>query len=210
MSKRKKRIWNVLACLPVLLFLACGAAREEKGIVSLLDGQGGNAAKSELPSEAETASPDGEKEEAEAPTGEKTVFVHICGEVVSPGVYEVSAESRIYDVLLLAGGFTEEAAEDYVNLALPVADGMQVVIPSAYTAEAERRQLQAEKAGLININTATAAELCTLPGIGESRAADIIAYREEHGGFGVPEEIMQVTGIKEGMYEKIRDMIYVD
>lgn len=209
MSKRKKKIWNILACLPVLVFLACGAVKEETGIVSLLDGQGG-VSESGLSSGTEPAISGGKEEEAETLTGAKTAFVHICGEVVSPGVYEVSAESRIYDVLLLAGGFTEEAAEDYVNLALPVTDGMQVVIPSASDAETERQQILAEKAGLVNINTASSAELCNLPGIGESRAADIIAYRETHGGFTVPEEIMQVTGIKEGMYEKIKDMICVD
>ena len=146
----------------------------------------------------------GEEDEAQA------VFVHICGEVAYPGVYEVPKESRLCDVLLLAGGFTEAAAMDSVNLAGQVSDGMQVVIPSIQ----EVRQAAAEKArerdGLLNLNTATKTELCTLSGIGESRAAAIIAYREAHGGFSAVEEIMQVEGIKSGTYEKLKDRIYVE
>ncbi len=99
---------------------------------------------------------------------------------------------------------------DSVNLAGQVSDGMQVVIPSIQ----EVRQAAAEKArerdGLLNLNTATKTELCTLSGIGESRAAAIIAYREAHGGFSAVEEIMQVEGIKSGTYEKLKDRIYVE
>lgn len=139
-----------------------------------------------------------------------TAFVHICGEVVCPGVYEVPSDSRIYDVLMLAGGFTEEASEDYLNLAAPVSDGMQIRILSQEEAEAERKRQANEALGLININTASVAELCTLPGIGESRAEDIITYRTDNGAFGSPEEIMQVSGIKDSMYEKIKDKICVE
>ena len=88
----------------------------------------------------------------------KTAFVHICGEVVYPGVYEVAADARVCDVLLLAGGFTDEAEADSVNMAQYVYDGMQVVIPSENSQVTE----PGIRNGKINLNTATKEELCTL------------------------------------------------
>ncbi|MEZ3428132.1 MAG: helix-hairpin-helix domain-containing protein [Lachnospiraceae bacterium] len=198
--EKNKIIGTVCAALPVALLLACGAVRENSDKVMLLEKQEASDESAFLTVESRT----GEEDEAQA------VFVHICGEVAYPGVYEVPKESRLCDVLLLAGGFTEAAAMDSVNLAGQVSDGMQVVIPSIQ----EVRQAAAEKArerdGLLNLNTATKTELCTLSGIGESRAAAIIAYREAHGGFSAVEEIMQVEGIKSGTYEKLKDRIYVE
>ena len=198
--EKNKIIGTVCAALPVALLLACGAVRENSDKVMLLEKQEASDESAFLTVESRT----GEEDEAQA------VFVHICGEVAYPGVYEVPKERRLCDVLLLAGGFTEAAAMDSVNLAGQVSDGMQVVIPSIQ----EVRQAAAEKArerdGLLNLNTATKTELCTLSGIGESRAAAIIAYREAHGGFSAVEEIMQVEGIKSGTYEKLKDRIYVE
>ena len=198
--EKNKIIGTVCAALPVALLLACGAVRENSDKVMLLEKQEASDESAFLTVESRT----GEEDEAQA------VFVHICGEVAYPGVYEVPKESRLCDVLLLAGGFTEAAAMDSVNLAGQVSDGMQGVIPSIQ----EVRQAAAEKArerdGLLNLNTATKTELCTLSGIGESRAAAIIAYREAHGGFSAVEEIMQVEGIKSGTYEKLKDRIYVE
>lgn len=138
------------------------------------------------------------------------VYVYICGEVVTPGVYEVASESRIYDVLLLAGGFTKDAAEEAVNLAEPVTDGMQVIIPTKEAEQQKKTEEVRSRSGMVNINTATAEELCILPGVGESRAQDIITYRMKYGTFQTIEEIMQVSGIKEGLFEKIKDKIYIE
>ena len=138
------------------------------------------------------------------------IVVHICGEVVCPGVYEVPSGSRIYDVLMFAGGFTEEASEDYLNLAAPVSDGIQIRILSEEEAEKEQSRQANDALRLININEASVADLCTLPGVGESRAEDIIAYRNANGYFASPEDIMQVSGIKETLYEKIKDKICVE
>lgn len=194
----KKRIHTVLAGLPVLLFLACGAAKETVNLPALQDGQEFFETKQE---EAADAS---EKEEEQA-----TACVHICGEVWYPGVYEVEAGARICDVLLLAGGFTQEAAAGQVNLAQKVTDGMQVVIPSVTEQKEAEKKEELKTAGMVDINTASLTELCSLPGIGQSRAEAIIAYREETGGFRTAEEIMQISGIKEGMYERLKDKIYV-
>ena len=147
------------------------------------------------------------------------VYVYICGEVIKPGVYELSGDSRIYEAVDAAGGFTENAARECVNLASKVSDGMQITI---YNRE-EAASLLADSApvgenagksgtsgsGLVNLNTATKEELMTLKGIGESKAEDIIRYREKSGGFKKIEDIMKISGIKEAGFQKIKDSITV-
>lgn len=138
------------------------------------------------------------------------IYVHVCGAVAVPGVVEVPVGSRAQAAVDAAGGFTEEADTSYVNLAAPIADGEQLYIPTKEEAEELRRNQAAAESGMVNLNTADISLLCTLPGIGESRAGDIIAYRQDHGGFADTEEIMQVPGIKESTYEKIKDLIIVN
>ena len=138
--------------------------------------------------------------------------------VERPGVYQVEEGSRVFQVVEEAGGFLEEAAPDYLNMADAVSDGMKLVVP--YADELEAGQAYGETgqaaAGVfasgpakININTADKAALMTLKGIGESRAEDIIRYREQNGGFQKIEDIMNVSGIKDASFEKIRDDITV-
>ncbi len=137
-------------------------------------------------------------------------YVHICGEVNAPGVYQVPEGSRIFQAVEQAGGFTDEAASEYLNLAEQTEDGMKICVPSAEEAkEAGLSPMGEETSGRVNINKAGAEELMTLTGIGEARAADIIRYREENGGFRTVEDIMKVPGIKEGAFEKIKDQISV-
>ena len=165
------------------------------------------------------------------------IYVHVCGAVENPDVYELPAESRVYEAVQAAGGFTEEADSSYVNQAQKLSDGVKLVIPTQ-----EQTQIFADKGeeeteigivgetqnsesagisgtvqgstgadvssdGRVNINTASEAELCNIPGIGAVRAAAIVAYRQEKGGFTSVEDIMNVSGIKEGTYEKIKDSI---
>jgi competence protein ComEA len=152
-------------------------------------------------------------------TGENAaLYVFICGAVVNPGVYEVAAGSRICDVLELAGGFGEDAGTDYLNLAEPVSDGQKVYVPrtdelaegiGTQTQESLDASGAEEVSGKININTAAKEVLVTLPGIGEAKADSIIAYRTEHGGFSSIEEIMEIPGIKEAVFSKIKELITV-
>lgn len=128
---------------------------------------------------------------------QENVYVHICGAVVSPGVYALADGSRVYDVLNLAGGFDAQADTEAVNLVEELSDGQQVRIP--FIGE----ESGSEGRGLIDINQADVSLLCEIPGIGESRAQAIIDYREEHGSFESVEELMQVPGIKEGLYARI-------
>ncbi len=138
---------------------------------------------------------------------EAKLYVYVCGAVKEPGVVILDEGSRLEDALKAAGGFAENADRSYVNLAAPAVDGEKVYFPEegeSLPLDLEAKQ-ESESAGsgLVNINTADAAALCTLPGIGETRAGDIIDYREKNGGFETKEDIMKVPVIKSGAYNKI-------
>ncbi|MDY3918234.1 MAG: helix-hairpin-helix domain-containing protein [Candidatus Limivivens sp.] len=140
-------------------------------------------------------------------SGQGFLYVHVCGEVEQPGVYELPRGSRAYEAIQAAGGMTSEAAAEAVNQASLLTDGQQIVVPSE---QEQSTAIQAESSsGLVNINLAGAAELMTLPGIGEARAADIIAYREANGGFARIEDITKVSGIKDAVFQRIKDKIVV-
>ena len=163
-----------------------------------------------------------------------TLVVHICGAVSAPGVYELPAGSRIIDAVEAGGGFLPEADEACCNLAEAIEDGCQIYImtktESCADGQTEKkagiqtspdgdmqttdRNVRSNSApaldsGLVNLNTADAAALMTLPGIGESRAKAIISYREQHGAFVKIEDIMKISGIKEAAFSKIKDKITV-
>ncbi len=212
MKHRKKSIWKLLfTSLPFMALLACGNMQKEDGLKVLLAEQQSTVIEEDLSREKDQNVSEGKKA-AQGTEIDKmsTAFVHICGEVENPGVYEVSMDSRVCDVLNLAGGFTNRAAKSAINLAELVTDGMMVVVPSEEELREQSLQIQRQEAGMVNINTATADELGTLPGIGKSRAEAIIAYRQEYGDFSAIEDIMQVSGIKSGMFEDLKDKIYVD
>jgi competence protein ComEA len=196
------------------------------------------------------------EEASDSDAEQQEICVHVCGAVVNPGVYVLSAGSRVYEAVDAAGGFTEEAHKSYVNQAQKLPDGVQLVIPTVeqveevQQAEAQGQAdagaaeentaetsfvamrigiIEAESVdtaetatgtatasslsgddGKININTASESELCSIPGIGTTRAAAILAYRQEHGSFQSIEDIMNVSGIKQGTYDKIKDSIKVN
>lgn len=159
------------------------------------------------------------------------IYVDVCGAVANPGVFQLVAGSRVFQAIEAAGGYLPEAALTCVNRAGVLTDGQQLYILTQE--EMERQGLDpAEMSGAsdgqmngsagtgqntgmtaqdnrININTADEAQLTTLTGIGATRAQAIIAYREENGSFAVIEDIMNVQGIKEGTFAKIKDKIVV-
>ena len=180
--------------------------------------------------ESEQSAESGNDMETAALSEPEVCYVYVCGEVFSPGVYIVSEGARIYEAVDLAGGFTQQAAESWLNLAEPVTDGMKLEIPSraqvkdpSWLAQhpygrtagngtvngAGTRSAASPEAALVNINTASLEELMTLKGIGSSRAEDIIRYREEAGGFTKIEDIMKVPGIKNTAFQKIKENITV-
>ena len=184
----------------------------------------------------------------------QTIYVDICGAVANPGVYELSADSRVFQAIEKAGGYLPEAAASYLNGARSLFDGQQIYVPTQEEVDSQtipptqdgNAQIETAAdntvgstgstggpetsqtgtttgsnsqqtsdstegaASRINLNTADASQLTTLQGVGESKALAIIAYREENGPFTSIEDIMNVPGIKEGTYEKIKDKIAIE
>ena len=142
---------------------------------------------------------------------EDYIPVHVCGAVNNPGVYRMVPGSLKEDALKLAGGFTQGAAQDYVNLAEKMSWGEKIYFPyeeeltEGYNISGESQGTSAN--GKVNINTATKDQLMTLPGIGESKAEAIIKYRDINGPFQSIEDITKISGIKEGVYNNIKDLI---
>ena len=170
------------------------------------------------------AAENGSKQNGSAAEDEKSpnsCYVHICGAIQQPGVYCVAEGSRLYEVILAAGGLNADAMDEAVNQAQEVTDGMQIYIPTRAEApdgdwsglhgqvSGSAGGMTTEQDARININTAGAEVLRTLPGIGESKAQAIIAYREKYGAFQSVDELMNVAGIKAGVYEKIKELIKV-
>ena len=146
------------------------------------------------------------------------LFVFVCGAVNTPGVYTFSENTRVYEAINAAGGFSDEADRRFLNLAEAVRDGQQLYVPTldetaGQGADAVGNAPTAlsigSEEGRVNINTAGVAELTTINGIGEARAGDIIAYRQSNGAFKSIEDIMKVPGIKDGLFNKIKDSITV-
>ena len=142
-----------------------------------------------------------------------SILVYVCGEVNAPGVYELESGMRIGDAVSAAGGFTKAAGQEYWNLAEPLKDGQMLCIPTEEEArerkESYEETMESVSDGRININTADADKLTEIPGIGQTRAQAIIAYRTENGDFTCVEDIMKVSGIKNALFEKMKDFITV-
>ena len=249
-----KKIWRYMQgiLLLSLVFLLGGCTRRDELTLELeqtqnveqsggaepeFSAEGGdtalNGAEQELestdPVAADASGAEIQSREKEESQPEK-IYIHVCGAVESPGVYELEQGQRVCDAVRMAGGFAGDADEDYVNQAERLSDGATLVIPTREQSAAEKERQTAEL-GLvepetaetpqdsgethgsgekININTASESELCQIPGVGTTRAAAIVAYREAHGAFQKTEDIMKVSGIKEGTFEKIKDSIRVE
>lgn len=202
---RIRQLFTVLCCL--VLLCGCGTDSSEDDIVirmsdeeeSCTDLSDENMTSvSEIVNETQTS---------------VMLFVHVCGAVVNPGVYQLEPGSRLYEAVERAGGLTEDADGTCLNMARELSDGEQVLILTkeemAAMPHVPTDSQRTQTPGLVNINTATLAELTTVSGIGESRAQAIIAYREVNGAFQCIEDIKQVDGIKDGLFSKIKDQITV-
>ncbi len=155
--------------------------------------------KESFKAEISTSTPSASEQESS-----DTVYVYVCGEVISPGVYELTAGSRVKDAIVMAGGLSEEADFTAVNQAQKLKDQDKIVVPAKNVSPGT-----SAGSGLININTATKDQLMVLPGIGEAKAAAIISYRESHGGFKDVAELQKIEGIKSGVYNKLKDSVSV-
>ena len=151
-------------------------------------------------------------EKTEASTTQETViFVDIKGAVKNPGVYQMKVGDRVKDALDAAGGLTEEADSQKVNLAKRLEDQMVIVVPKVGEESEEiptgETRKEATKEGKVNINTATVEELKTLKGVGEKKAEAIIEYRKKNGSFQTKEDLMKVRGIGKKLFESFQERI---
>lgn len=210
-----------IALVAVLAAIAC---------IRLLPGQPGGSFVIERGEGAATAEParveapsQGEgddasaREDVEAPP---VMVVHVDGMVASPGVYRLQGDSlRMDDAVKAAGGLVDGADTSRVNLAEPLSDGEKVHVPAVGEEDADEGAATAGAAptggatstaeGIVNINTATAAELTALPGVGDATAAEIVRDREANGAFASVEDLMRVSGIGEKKFAKLKGKIRV-
>ena len=198
--KKMKAVW--FSALAAALVAAGCAGKDEESLEEL-------SVSAESETEKEGAVPQEEQEPAE------TVYVYVCGAVNAPGVYELKKDARVFEAITLAGGMTAEAAPEAVSQARTVADGEQIYVPTVREVQMQGSGVEdivtgnADVSGKVNINTAGKDELMTLTGIGEAKAQSILDYREEHGKFGSIEDLMLIEGIKEGVFNKIKEDITI-
>ena len=237
-AKYKRSLVTVTGLILSLLFLSLFASckSRDEGLVAVYedetvasdlsdnvtDGETEREGDSETESESETETVTLQVDDGSIDTDSaviKDIKVYVCGAVQRPDVYEISADSRIVDAVSAAGGFAIDAYPEAMNLAETVSDGSRIYVPTKEEVDAlavvysdtgsGSGDTTSDSTGRVNINTATLEELTTLPGIGDTRARAIIDYREQNGAFGNIEDIMQVTGIKEKSFSKIKDSICV-
>lgn len=180
-------------------------------VLVFIDFRGDSGTVSEIPPWLEES----EEAELEEEAEDGVLVVDVKGMVASPGVYELEVGSRLFEAIEKAGGFTDSANQEAVNLALRLEDEMVVYVPKeGEEEEGEGAVLpiemnETDNEDTININEATEADLLTLQGIGPSKAAAIISYREENGAFATIEELMNVGGIGEKTFEALEPFIRV-
>ena len=224
MSENRKRKKFVAVLAAVLLAQACfllagceAGEKPEDGLEELEISSGGENAGDSGGKAAEKSGGDSGQAAGEHGgdvSGEGDVYVYVCGAVNAPGVYELKEGARVFEAIQLAGGLTEAAAADAVNQARIVTDGEQIRVPTVEEAQNQGAGVAGEvtegtENNKININAAGKEELMMLTGIGEAKAESIMDYREKNGSFTSIEELMQIEGIKEGVFNKIKDDITI-
>ena len=150
---------------------------------------------------------------------ETLIYVHICDAVVNPYGYRVEIGTRLVDLINAAGGLKPEAANDYINQAMEVEDGQRIYVPTkhelkelsvdSYVNGDNNNQVNEGTSKKLNINTADESELMSLPGIGQAKAKSIIEYRKKKGSFKDISDLMSISGIKEGLFAQIKDLVVV-
>lgn len=208
------RIGLVILCAIILFILFQGLWQLGAGDTHLIDGSNQSSWQKDADGlEIET---DAEAEEAAQPSEPAKLSVHVVGAVATPGLYELPEGSRIKEAIDAAGGMADDAEQGSVNLARALTDGEQIVVASknapvssAAASTAAGASSGSAVSGKVNINTADAATLTSLSGIGEATAQKIIADREKNGPFKTTKDITRVSGIGDKKYEAIKDSITV-
>lgn len=215
-NKNTGMIWGIcflflIAAIAIFMF---GLPKKEKNTLSFVENtstaeQTDHLKKTPAPQENTTDT-----------TTENAVYV--SGAVKHPGLYRYYGKKRVDDAITAVGGFCKNASAESINLAQFLKDGEQIVVltkkqfkqqrnakkSAAKTADG-KNTLSSQASSKINLNTASLEELMQLPGIGEAKAKMILDYRTQNGSFQKPEDIMKISGIKEGVYNKIKNNITV-
>lgn len=200
--------WGVAAILAVIAVTRVSGGDDAAAPTLALDEPAGAAATASA-APAEAQEPGTAAAPAAGVAGDGALHVHVAGAVRRPGVYRVPAGSRVVAAIDAAGGLARRADATGVNLAAPLQDGQQVVVPERGRGGTRRGGVSAGATavgdGTISLNTATAEELEALDGIGPALARRIVEYREAHGGFRSVDELLEVDGIGEKRLAAIRD-----
>lgn len=208
MGRKRRKLYGMALVLLLAALSGCSGTEKESDETVVLQ---------EETNETEVKQDAAEKEEDRRDDGKEMIVVYVCGQVYKEGVVTLPAGSRIYQAIEMAGGVTEEAQASWLNLAEVLTDGARIYVPGKDEVSQEGTEwmegsgsaAQGAADGRVNLNRASKEELMTLPGIGEAKAEAILQYRTEHGGFGSIDEIKQISGIKDGVFEKIKDKITV-
>lgn len=201
-----RKLFVVLSVCVLLVLTLAGCQGDQAFVIDLKDGASLRLEEGERDSRILLENGKNETGEDGECGGQEPVYVHVCGAVNQPGLKVLPAGSRAYDALELAGGFSQEADLSAVNLAAFVEDGQQLYFPTKE--EAVSREETSD--GKIDLNSADEALLCTLPGIGSSRARAILQYRKEKGRFNEVEELLEIPGIKDNVFNQIRDLVKIN
>ena len=237
-TMKKYRMITIVAA-GMLCFCGCKSTQiSEEGTLEMSELSSFSEVSASGESEAEEALlPVWDRAEEQEETEDSLIYVQILGAVKYPGVYELPEGSRVFQVIEKAGGVTEDADCGILNQAQKVGDGQmiriltreeaaaqkaaqeaagQAVLPQEIVGQEQNNVQSGTASGAsleddrVDLNTATKEQLMTLPGIGESKAQSIIAWRQDHGSFQKIEDLMEIEGIKEGVFSKIKDSVKVN
>ena len=206
---RIKVVAGILAVLALFAFGFFGTANAQNSVLFKADGavEGASALSSvDAPNANNVDSKQGESADK---ADEKQLCVYICGQVTAPGVYYVAQGARVCDVVECAQGFLDGASLESLNLARPVSDGEQIIVRAIDESSSDSAGRGNASSQLVNINTATAAQLEQIPGIGAAFAQRIISYRDKQGSFKTVDELKNVSGIGDKKLESIRAYVCV-
>ena len=206
---RIKIIAGVVAILALFAFGFFGTADAQSSVLVKADGTVEGAAASSGVAAHNTNGIDSNQSKDAGEDAEKQLCVYICGQVAAPGVYYVAQGARVCDVVECAQGFLDGASLESLNLARPVSDGEQIIVRAINDSSSDSADSGNASSQLININTATAAQLEQIPGIGAAFAQRIISYRDKQGSFKTVDELKNVSGIGDKKLESIRAYVCV-
>ena len=211
-----KRDTRIIIGICILFLAAAGVLFwRQQSTTAVFSGEPASVQSSFLPDLDNMAEKNSEKEQPEQDRAVEECAVYVSGEVKKPGIYRYFGTARLCDAVKARGGFTKKADRNSVNLARILVDGEQIIVPNRKKAKNSSSAVAAESEessrehALTDINKASLEELMTLPGIGETKAEAIIAYRTEHGPFTKTEDLMKISGIKEGVYNKMKSFIMI-